>query len=386
MEPSARGPRLRIGLDGRVLDGGFPGIGRYTANLARALREVAPQSDLTLVTGPEAVRRTALSAPWPKGWTRIGIDSRPGALREGARLRRLTCLRRLSLFHSTYFRCASRLPCPLVVSIHDVIPHRLWTRPGKLPTRFLYELAIRRALRRASIILTGSQAAKRDLVSAYSVADDKVVVTPYAADPNLRPASAAAVAELRRRLDLGVRYCLTVGSSRPHKNLERLVAAWTEVVAVCGDDLRLVIAGPDDRWSAVARREADRRSLRSVRFVGEVDEADLAALYTGALVCVQPSLAEGFGLCVLEAMACGSPVACSDIEAHREVGRDAVARFDPKRPDAIAATIVDLVHDADRRSVLADEGRLRAAGFSWLDTARATLEAYRAVSLPGGVA
>ena len=353
-------PSLRVGIDGRVLSPHFPGIGRYTRNLLRAMSNAAPDVDLRCLGEPvsEAGSRSARPSsrsPWK---TREPLD----------------------VFHFTYYRWARPIAWPTVVTLHDAIPHLQWRGLARLPARLAFEASLRRAIRSADRILTVSEASKSDLMRIYGLTTDRVVVTPEAADPSLGPATAEAVAAVRHRLGLAKSYCLTLGGNAPHKNLARLVEAWPEILDSVGEPLELVIAGREDPRYRGARDRARTLGLASVRFLGEVEETDLAALYSGALLCVQPSLSEGFGLPVLEAMACGRPVTCSDIPAHREVAGEAAEIFDPLDTHDLSRVISRLVMDDPRRAELSRLGAARAATYSWSSTARATAQVYREVA------
>jgi alpha-1,3-rhamnosyl/mannosyltransferase len=169
---------------------------------------------------------------------------------------------------------------------------------------------------------------------------------------------------------------LYIGSNKPHKNLMRLVKAWAKIPPP--PDISLVIAGVWDRRFPEVKLMAQELGLTgSMIFLGPVEEADLPALYSGALAFVFPSEYEGFGLPVLEAMACGVPVACSNVSSLPEVAGDAALTFAPMDVEAMAATLHRLIKDAELRVNLKERGLHRAAQFSWEKTAQATLHLYR---------
>jgi len=363
---------LRLGLDGRFLTGDYPGIGRYTYELARALGRRG-DVDVRLLAGrvgprfPHAALRDA-------GVTLVATDIPVRSLREQLALPRL--LRRLGceVFHAPYLVTALRPPCPLVVTVHDALP---WRRPELLPRpsaawglRLAWTLVRRRAR-----VITVSEASRRELAGRDPAVD--AVVIPEAPAPEFRPAPAADVEALRRRLGFAGPYLLHVGSHRPHKNLGRLLDAWAVVRERPAALSSLVFAGrpePRDRELAKKLRHRD-----DVVVLGEVGESDLPALYTGATAFVLPSLVEGFGLPVLEAMACGVPVACSRTSSLPEVAGDAAVYFEPSDVGAIVEALARL-EDAGLRTDLGERGRRRAASFTWDETARRTLEVYREVT------
>jgi glycosyltransferase involved in cell wall biosynthesis len=256
---------------------------------------------------------------------------------------------------------------PLVATVHDLaFVHD--------PTAFTshgvkaFMAGLERIRGGASLVLCSSQATVDDCLGVGLPAD-RLRLVPLGSDAVLRP-SAAEVEAVRTRLGLLEPYLLFVGTQEPRKNVERLVAA----VGSLDSELPLVLVGPPG-WGGDRTPDDDGMSAR-VRRLGFVDEATKAALYEAAEVVCYPSLREGFGFPVLEAMAHGAPVVTSAGTATAEVGGDAVVLVDPMDPADIARGIVEAL---DRRAELAAAGPLRAAGFTWAATADAVLAAYREV-------
>ncbi|HVD42665.1 MAG TPA: glycosyltransferase family 1 protein [Gaiellaceae bacterium] len=261
-----------------------------------------------------------------------------------------------------------------VVTIHDVIyrihpeAHAGWR---SLAMRALVPLAARRSDR----VIVPSMATREDLIRLLKVPAEKIDLVPngLGASPVARWDSEE---ELRRRYDLGTRpFVLTVSLKRPNKNLLRLL----EAMALIPGERRpiLVLAGHATPYEAELRARAVDLGLgEHTRFLGWVPSEELEGLYRSATCFVFPSLYEGFGLPVLEAMARGTPVACSNRGALIEVAGDAALLFDPQQPDAIAAAIEKLLADPIERERLSRAGREQAAGFTWAEAAKRTLETY----------
>jgi glycosyltransferase involved in cell wall biosynthesis len=264
-----------------------------------------------------------------------------------------------------------------VTTIHDLnyklVPETHFGLRG-LGMRALVPAAARRSHR----IIVDATSTRRDLVTHLGVAPDKVDVIPLAASP--APPVAPADAEgLRERLGLGGRpVVLSASAKRPHKNLARLLQA----LASIAPERRpvLVVPGYATPHEAELRSQADALGVRDdVVFPEWLDPADMEGLYALSACVVFPSLYEGFGLPVLEAMARGVPVACSDRSSLPEVAGDAALLFDPEDVGAIAAAIERLLADRDLAAALAAAGRERAAGFSWERTAALTRASYERV-------
>lgn len=367
---------MRIGLDLRYSGDHFPGIGRYTVSLARALADLGHGHTLVLLHNPgSAGSRYSLA----------GLADLPGVelapLRAGpfSPLQQIELPLRaralgLDLLHSPYFiKPYVGLPCPSVVTIYDLLGRRfpaLLSRRGRL----LYRLTMGLAVRSAAAIITISESARAELMAIYRLPAARVTVTPLAADSRFTPRPPAEIAAARASYGLPERYVLYLGSNKPHKNLERLILAWEQAEPA---GARLVLAGHHDpQHPEVGRLVAARGLGDRVRLLPNVADSDLPALYSGALAFAFASYYEGFGLPPLEAMACGAPVLCSDASSMPEVVGDAALLVDPFSVEAIAGGLADLLRSPDLRADLRARGLARAATFSWRRTAEQTLGVY----------
>jgi glycosyltransferase involved in cell wall biosynthesis len=263
---------------------------------------------------------------------------------------------RVDVLHCPSIRAPTRPSVPLVVTVHDlaVLRHpqtfNRWTRRYS-------QVVLPYVTRSAARIITGSEFTRSELVDLLNVPERKIRVIPYGVGAPFSPEGPAADGD----------YVLAVSTLEPRKNLTRLVEAFNRA-SLEGCELRVVGARG---WGGV-RVEGER-----VHWLGRVDDAELARLYRGARCVAYPSLYEGFGLPVLEAMACGAPVVASRIEPAIEVGNGAVVLVDGRDADALAAGLVEAVA---RRTELARLGPRRAARFDWRMAAEATLEVYREVA------
>jgi glycosyltransferase involved in cell wall biosynthesis len=347
----------------------------YVRRLAPALAAARPDLRLTLFAGNEACPEL-LAEPWAVDVSvvRLPVRARSRVLRVAAEqtlLSRAAKRARVDLLHNTLNTAPAFPGVPQVTTIHDVIYKRFPETAGLLTAgvALLVPLAARRSRR----VLTDSEASKSDLVELLGVEPGRVDVVPLG--PGIdEPAVPLTEAEVRQQLSLGdAPLILTVAAKRAHKNLGRLI----EAVERLEHQALLVVPG----FATAHEEELRQRAGERVRFLGWVDDRTLDGLYRAATCFVLPSLAEGFGLTVLEAMLRGTPVACSRASALPEIAGDAVQYFDPLDTSTIAEAIERLLTDQELRSALREAGLSHAAGFSWDATARATIASYeRALS------
>lgn len=279
----------------------------------------------------------------------------------------------VDLVHSLASTAPLRGPFRRITTVHDLIylvhPEAHFGMLA-LGMRVVVGLAVRRSHR----LIAVSQSTAHDLETRLHVPAEKIDVVPNGVtDP---PASSPDVAALRRSYELGERkVVLAASAKRPHKNLPRLLEAMAAIAA----DRRPVLLLPG--YPTEHERELQELAARlgidaDTRFLGWVDGDELEALYAVSDAFVMPSLYEGFGLPVLEAMARGIPVACSDRSSLPEVAGDAALQFDPEDVRAIAEAVTRLVHDVPTAERLRSAGPIRAREFSWTRTARETVAAY----------
>ncbi len=269
-------------------------------------------------------------------------------------------------------------PVPFVVSVHDVsfLEHPEYF---PFPRALQLRLTVERTVRSAARILTGSEFSRQAIARAYGLEADRISVVPNAASSDFRPLPRSNTTPwLRERFQIPAPYLLTVGDLQPRKNQIGLIRAFTEMIRAYPHlPHHLVLAGKET-WFSNRIRNAARESdvADRIHLVGFVTDDDLLRLYNGCDVFVFPSFYEGFGLPVLEAMACGRAVACSNTSALPEVADSAALLFDPHSTAEMTRAMLDLVLDTDLRSRMERLGAQRASQFSWQKTAEKTLEVY----------
>ena len=345
---------MRIGIDARAAAEVPAGRGRYVRELLRALARREDGEEYVLYG------RTAWEeVPFP--WR---IIERPDPFWSIAAGRAAGRECDVVLATNSYLMAAVA-SAPSVVVVYDLVA---FDRELRAPRGSLFErLTLPLAVRRAAAMLCISDATRRELVERFPRARAETV--PLAADPRFFDAVPARRAKP---------YVLCTGTLEPRKNVPRLIEAFAALDPALRDSHELVLAGPEG-WETAPILESIGAHGDFVRAIGFVPEADLPGLYAGAVAFAYPSLQEGFGLPVLEAMAAGTPVLTSDVSSLPEVGGDAAVYVDPLETASIRDGLARLLADESLRARLASEGRERARGFSWDRTADATLSAIRRI-------
>lgn len=291
-------------------------------------------------------------------------------------LRNALRCRPVDILHFQYHLPFPPLRDPVVVTIHDMSFARI---PHLYPVRdvMLTSLVVRRAVRGATLVITPSEHARQDVLALYGLDADKVITVPYAAPSGLRPSNDKRILELvRARHGIPPDYILYVGRTEPRKNLVRLAEAVRDAFPAGRLSPGLVIVGPMSfGWKHITATVKTTLGERAV-FTGILPVEEVAALYAGSLAFVYPSIYEGFGFGVLEAMQCGAAVITSNVTSLPEVAGQAAVLVDPFDVDDMAHAIQSVSSDAGMRRTLREAGLRRAAEFTWSMTARATRRAY----------
>ena len=364
----------RIGLNLLFLvPGETGGMDAYARRLLPALAVARPDVQWLAFVPAEAAPVDLGAGVTP---VRTTVNARSRARRvlaEQVLVPRLARRHGVDLLHSLASSAPAWAPVPQVVTIHDVnyaTAPQAHTAPMRAGQRVVVPLAARAADR----IIAVSAFARDALLAELHVDPARVDVVHNGG--GLPPGPATPESELRARLALGdAPFVLSVSARRPHKNLERLVAALGRLRAQPAP--LLVVPGYPTPFDAELMRVATERGVAErVRLLGWVGDPDLEGLYRAAALFAFPSVAEGFGLPVLEAMARGVPVACARASSLPEIAGDAARYFDPLDVDAIAAALDELLTDREAAARLAQAGSERARGFTWERAAQGTLRSY----------
>jgi glycosyltransferase involved in cell wall biosynthesis len=377
-----------VGINGQLLSGAHSyrsaGVSGYIRQLLAHLPAAAPDLHFTAFT-PDVDLDADLTLRRSTRW-----DTRRPLRRilwEQAALPLLARQTQLDLLHGAVNVVPALAACPSVVTVHDLSFMRY---PQAFPPvqRAYLQSQVRRSTRAARRVIAVSQATRQDVVELFDVAPERIDVVHNGVDACFSLAPTEQVEAFRRRQGLPQRYVLHLGTLEPRKNLVRLVQAFAQVRANDPGQppAKLVLAGGKGWDYGAIFAEVDRLGLaQDVIFPGYVADEELAWWYRAAAVFAYPSLLEGFGLPVLEAMACGAPVVTSNLSSLPEVAGDAALLVDPTSVDALAAALLRLLADAGLATDLRARGQAQAARFPWSRTAQQTAAVYRrALGLAGG--
>ncbi|MDQ6651252.1 MAG: glycosyltransferase family 4 protein [Acidobacteriota bacterium] len=368
---------MRIAIDAHSVGTELGGNESYATNLIEALAEIDAVNHYTLyVTRREAVQR--FSNRWPNFVVRATLPHTPFVripLTLSAELRRNP----VDVLH-VQFTSPPFAPCPVVVSIHDLSFEHL-PQTFKRRSRTQLRMTVRRSARKAAQVVALSEYARSDIITTYGIRPEKLNVIPLAAPSYFGPVEdAGELQRIRQIYGIEPDYILTVGSIQPRKNLSRLIAAYSSLRRAQREVKlpQLVVVGKcawlyDETLRTIKELEVSN----SVVLTGYVPEANLPALYSGALCFVYPSYFEGFGLPPLEAMKCGAPVIASNKTSLPEVVGQAGILVDPFDVNEIASAIEKVIGNSNLRSHLRAKGFARARLFDWRETARQTVAVYK---------
>ena len=366
----------RIAIDGRKIKD-F-GIGTYIRCLVEGLARVDEDHEYVIfISDPD-------DANWdlPPNFEFV-VDRSPGySVRELITLSWKLYRHKVDLFHATHYVLPALIPSRSVVTIHDVI-HLLY--PNFLPNRLALVYAhrmIRRSLFRSDQVISVSRNTKNDLMEYFEVESWKLEVVHNGVDEVYRQElSDEEKRRWRRTLELPERYLLFVGNpQKAHKNLDRVVQAYAKARAEHDFDGPLVCVGAREGSDFKLQQRAQQLGIgEHLRLLGHVASEALPAIYQCSTLFLYPTLYEGFGLPVVEAMASGVPVITSNTSALREIAEGYAHLVSPLDIDEIAAAIGHCMTDREHRDALAKLGKRRAQDFSWDKTARKTLEVYEQV-------
>jgi glycosyltransferase involved in cell wall biosynthesis len=362
-----------ISIDARMLE--RSGIGAYIRNLLASLATIENEYVFEVMC-----RRKELLHGLSQDRFRFVLAKSPiYSLSEQWEIARLA--RHTQVLHSPHYNASLLYRGNLVVTIHDLTHVTDPTFKRTLAARFYARPMFKLVARRAGCIIADSEFTKKQIVEHLAISPSKVVVVYLGVSDHFCPHDRGqAILRVSSLLDLKRPYILFVGNLKPHKNVRTLIHAFSQMCAHKDFDHQLLILGDDRKWKVGLVNECDKLGINDrVLFVPHVPYEDLPWLYGAAEILVMPSFIEGFGLPVLEAMACGTPAVCSRAASLPEVAGDAAEYFEPTSVDELAAALERVLGSRELQEMLRRKGLGRAKLFSWHECARRTLDVYRQV-------
>ena len=362
---------MRFSVDAHAIGQHLTGNETYVRNLLHGFASLDQESEFIAYIS----RQSALQDVPARFTTRMVAED--PFLRLGFDLPRRLRKDRPDLLHVQY-TAPLFCPVPVVVSVHDV-SYLEYPAFFKRSRAMQLRYTVQRTVHRAARIFTPSEFSKHSIVEAYGVDPEKVLVMPNAVSPLFRPISRSkAMRWATERLGFAGPFILSVGDLQPRKNHLSLIQAFKELILAFPQlSHHLVLVGKETWHSHAIRTAAKKSGLEDrIHFTGFVEEQELLQFYGACEMFIYPSYYEGFGIPILEAMACGRAVACSNTSAMPEVADSAALLFDPRSVPDMVRAMRDLLLDAELRARMERLGTHRATLYSWETTARLTLDAY----------
>jgi glycosyltransferase involved in cell wall biosynthesis len=365
---------MKIGIDARLWD--QTGVGRYIRNLCINLQKIDKKNQYIIFARSRDLE-SIKSKINNSNWRIVKTDIRWHSIAEQINFSKVIDKENLDLMHFPYFSLPIFYKKPYVVTIHDLIINHFPT--GKASTLFpifyylklfSYKYIIYMGAKNAKKIITPSNATKEEVIDHLRVDSKKIIVTPEAADENISKES-----NLQALKQISGKYFLSIGNAYPHKNLEKLLDAFKDVKKDI-DDVKLVLVGNNDYFYERIKKRVDEMDIsKDVVFFGKATDNELSYLYKNAVCLVMPSLMEGFGLPVLEAMANKCLVICSNIPSLREIAKDNAIYFSPSNLEEIKQALKK-AYKKDYNIEILENAFNESKKFSWEKTAKETLKVY----------
>lgn len=352
---------MNIALDNRAKE--FSGIGIYT----RSLCDEYKKQGHTVYLYNDNIRISRFS--WLGKYIKFALR----ILKEQININHWLKLNNVKIYHVTKNLGVPFITkCPVIVTIHDIIPH-IYSNEylSNIIERIYYELAIRVSIYRSRKIITISEFSKQELIKYYNVSPSKIVVIPLAFNTCFKVLKKELYrGVIEKKYNIKTKYILTIGGSEYRKNIQRLINVYQNNDF---DNYELVIIG--GKWRNIDLSTKYKQN-KKIKFITDVEETDLVLLYNMAEVFVFPSFYEGFGIPILEGMACGTAVITSNVSSMPEVAGDAALYFDPYDEKDIACKIKLVLNNSKLREELVTKGLNRIKTYSWEKCANETLMLY----------
>jgi len=352
---------MKIGIDMQSTVASKTGIGHYTSQLVKKLISIDRTNSYNFL---RCNRFWSERVPRRLIWENIEIPRQAKQIK-------------LDLLHVPGFASPYSCPCPIIVTVHDLIG-MIFPKNLGLFSRFYWSKWLPFVVKRADVILASSENTKKDIQRLLGVNPENIKVVYLGVGKHFIPKKEKEISQVKNKYGISNDYVLHVGAVEPRKNIERLIVAFKKAKAKVGKDIKLVIAGKKEWAYEKVLSTIKKEALQNdVIFSGYIEDADLPAIYSGASVLAFPSLYEGFGLPLVEAMACGTPIVASNISSVPEIAKEAAILVDPYNEEDLSEALVSVLSDQKLKDSLTQKGHKRVSEFSWDKTAQEVLKEYQ---------
>ena len=358
---------MKIAIDVRMIGSFMHGVSRYAYNLIKGLSVIDTKNDYILLSNNTFLNDFVSSRG---NFSLKVISSKLYGIHEQVFLPRLLKKEKIDIFHAPSFACPVSVSCKMIMTIHDMI-HVLFQEESSVIRKIYYSLIVKKAAKNASRVITVSENSKRDIANYLNLSQEKIVVTYNAVDEIFRRSNGDKVDEIKGKFGINSEYILYVGNQKPHKNVRLLVEAYQLLRGRINH--KLVIVGKKD---LLFQKGLSNNMLEGVVLVGEVSDGLMPQFYSGADIYASPSLYEGFGLPLIEAIACRTPVVAISSPSSDEILGGAGYIVKGNQPERLAEAIYTVLSDDDLRNSIVKNGLGRIKQFSWEKSAKRILEIY----------
>lgn len=377
----------RIVIDARLWS--ESGIGRYIRNLISSLQKIDKSNKQSLRSNDLEYFILLLKKDYDnlkfenKNFRKVEADFKWYGLSEQIELPGILKSLKPDLVHFPHFNMPLFYRGKFIVTIHDLIHHHFHMRRATTKDPFTYKIKtwgykqiFNNAISKSSQIIVPSIFVKKQIIDEYQIPDNRIIVTPEAVEQSIIDAASKnhqdILEKLKQKYQIKGQYLYYVGNAHPHKNLQVLIKVFQKIRKKY-PDYQLVLSGPNHHFWQQIRKEKD---FDNVIFTDFVSDKEMVAFYQNAIAFIMPSLEEGFGIPVLEAMACSCPVISSNAASLPEVGGEAVLYFDPKNEEDMLQKIQQVLSDERLRKELIQKGNRKFKDFSWEKLAKKTWDIY----------
>jgi glycosyltransferase involved in cell wall biosynthesis len=369
--------KMRVGIDGRELQKNrMTGIGRYLLNFLSYALSIKPEWEFIIFGN----QNTNISLENPN-LRKISIPEYITLWWDQVQLPYHLEKKKIDLLFSPYYKAPIYSPCKVIITIHDLIPLMSSFQQKSNPSlkRVVLKHWGKIIARKAQAIITVSENSKKDIVKMLKVPDGKIEVAPNSVEDRYQPVSDfKALERIKKKYEITKEYIFNLGNLKPHKNISGLLKAYSQLSSNLKDKYQLVIVGKKERYFNALANLAKELQLDTL-FIDYVQDPDLPALLSSAEFLVFPSFYEGFGIPVLEAMACGCPVVSSNTSSMPEVLGDAALFFNPYHVEEMSLAIRKMLEDENLRNKFRQKGLERVRLFTLEKAAKKILDVFESV-------